>query len=573
MAGIAAASAIEVPAALAAELPNGVAAGDVTSRSGVLWARAAVPGIVKFHLAKNPGFAGGETYAVKAKDVTVPVKKTVRDLEPGTTYYYRATDAAGNSSVGRFRTAPEACADTGVRFGVSGDWRPELAPYPAIRNVPSRNLDFFIDHGDTIYAENYSDPSQPTAATLPEYRAKYAETMATRLGLNTRRDLRGSTAILATIDDHEVINDFAGGAPPATDPRFDDTGAYINETQRYRDGLKAFHDYMPIAEETYRKTGDTRTDGKPKLFRTRTYGNAATVIVLDNRSFRDTELPPVTNITDPAQVGAFLYASFDPSRTMLGAAQLSDLKASLLEAQGQGVVWKFVLTPEPAQNLGVLEASDRFEGYSYERAEILRFVDEQDIDNVVFVSADIHGTIVNNLTYQNAPFTAQIPSDTFEIVTGAVAFDAPFGQTVMGLAAQLGLVSPPLKAFYDLLPIWSVPGAPNDKNDILTAVINQVLQPYGYDPLGLVNSGLDATLVSGDYTSAHTYGWTEFEVDADTKALRVVTYGIAPYTAADLANDPGGVAAQQPQVVQEFRVTPVLAAVLANRHGGCDHLE
>jgi hypothetical protein len=261
----------------------------------------------------------------------------MRDLEPGTTYCYRATDAAGNSSVGRFRTAPAACADTRVRFGVSGDSRPELTPYPAIRILPSRNLDFFIDHRDTICAENYSDPSQPTAATLPEYRAKYAESMATRLGLNTRRDLHGSTAILATIDDHEVTNDFAGGAPPATDPRFDDSGAYINETQRYRDGLQAFH------------------------------------------------------------------------------------------------------------------------------------------------------TIVNNLTYQNAPFTAQIPSDTFEMVTGAVALDAPFGQTVMGLATQLGLA----------------------------------------------NSGLDATLVSGDYTSAHTCGWTEFDVDPATKELRVVTYGIAPYTAAD----------------------------------------
>ena len=40
----------------------------------------------------------------------------------------------------------------GLRFGVAGDWRGELAPYPAISNVAGRNLDFFVEHGDTIYA-------------------------------------------------------------------------------------------------------------------------------------------------------------------------------------------------------------------------------------------------------------------------------------------------------------------------------------------------------------------------------------------------------------------------------------
>jgi len=46
------------------------------------------------------------------------------------------------------------------------------------------------------------------ATTLQEYRAKQSEVYETRFGLNTLGDLRTST-ILATIDDHEVINDFA----------------------------------------------------------------------------------------------------------------------------------------------------------------------------------------------------------------------------------------------------------------------------------------------------------------------------------------------------------------------------
>ncbi len=45
--------------------------------------------------------------------------------------------------------------------------------------------------------------------------------------------------LLATIDNHEVMNDFAGGAPAASDPRFPENAGLINETELFRDGLQA----------------------------------------------------------------------------------------------------------------------------------------------------------------------------------------------------------------------------------------------------------------------------------------------------------------------------------------------
>lgn len=36
---------------------------------------------------------------------------------------------------------------------------------------------------------------------------------------------------------------------------------------------------------------------------------------------------------------------------MLGTAQLDDIKADLRAAQDQGITWKFVMVPEPIQNL------------------------------------------------------------------------------------------------------------------------------------------------------------------------------------------------------------------------------
>jgi len=81
-------------------------------------------------------------------------------------------------------------------------------PYPAVSNADERNLDFFLSTA-TPSTPTFS-PAVPVAqaTTLQEYRAK--QSGETRFGLNTLGDLRTSTSILATIDDHEVINDFAG---------------------------------------------------------------------------------------------------------------------------------------------------------------------------------------------------------------------------------------------------------------------------------------------------------------------------------------------------------------------------
>ncbi|MEA5545942.1 alkaline phosphatase D family protein, partial [Limnoraphis robusta CCNP1324] len=203
------------------------------------------------------------------------------------------------------------------------------------------------------------------------------------------RLVRASTPILASIADHEVTNDFSGGAPAASDPRFGGPEPFINETPLYTNGIVAFHEWHPIDVETYGATGSPPTDGQRTLYRSRWYGSDAAIHVLDARSFRDAGLTPA-DPTNPADIGRFVAESFDPSRTMLGRVQVEELKADLLATKNAGIRWKFVVVPEPIQNLGVAAASDRFEGYAAERTEILSFIDDNDISNVVFVAADIH---------------------------------------------------------------------------------------------------------------------------------------------------------------------------------------
>ncbi|MCI0538428.1 MAG: alkaline phosphatase D family protein, partial [Verrucomicrobiales bacterium] len=396
---------------------------------------------------------------------------------------------------------------------------------------------------------------------------KHGEVYAARFGLNALGDLRASTAVFAVIDDHEISNNFAGGAP--TDSNSPGTSAaFFNETIIYRTALQAFHEYNPIQEQTYDTPGHARTHGKPKLYRTRRFGSDAAIFLLDARSFRDRELPEVRNPLNTEEIDAFNSLTFDldpktgtklPRRTMLGAQQLSDLKEDLLAARMDGVLWKFVLVPEPMQNFGFADGQDRFEGYATERTELLKFIADHQIKNVVFISADIHGTVVNNLNYQLGPGQPGIPTESFEVVTGPVAYDKPFGPTVFDAAERidflpganlLQLILRSLdvanRAAFDALPQM-------EKDRLFKSVMDTQLNLLGLDSTGLDSSDVLATLTTGNYVAVHTYGWTEFEIDRLSHRLTVTTYGIPPYTPGEATE---AVVSRAPAIVSAFTVLP-----------------
>lgn len=504
--------------------PNRVASGDISQTSAVLWAYTKLAGTVRFEVALDESFEQiVQTLDVEPSAYRLPAKQRVGGLQPGTEYFYRASLNGGKQfSVGRFVTSHSPDGKYGLRFGISGDGRGDQLPFTSIANAPARELDFFAYIGDTIYADVASGVGGGIdfAVTRREYLAKHEEVISEVDGLNTLADLRASTGFYVTIDDHEVINDFSGGAHPSTDLRFDQNGDFINETDRYIDAMAALRNFYPVNPSLYGDTGDPRTAFKRKLYRYETFGQDAALILLDCRSFRDAPLEEA-DPSDTLSVLNFLAKSFDPTRTMLGKAQMDDLKSDLLDAQAKGVVWKFVVVPEPIQNLGVAAASDRFEGYAAERTEILSFVDDNDIDNVVFVAADIHGTVVNNVTYQLGPGQPQIELPVFEITTGAVAYDAPFGPTVVELAEAFGLLTQEQIALYNSLPLPF-------QDDFIEGLINENVVPLGYDPVGLQGSPIEATLDLGKYVATHTYGWTEFEIHPETSELTIVVYGQDP---------------------------------------------
>ena len=75
-------------------MPNGLAAGDTTSHSAVLWTRSTALGSVVFEYSTDATFGSGVTAVMRSVvDGSVPVKAEIGGLAAGTRYYYRATDA------------------------------------------------------------------------------------------------------------------------------------------------------------------------------------------------------------------------------------------------------------------------------------------------------------------------------------------------------------------------------------------------------------------------------------------------------------------------------------------------
>jgi phosphodiesterase/alkaline phosphatase D-like protein len=545
-------------------LPNAVASGDTTQTSTVLWTRTIVPGPVTFDYSTDGNFSTFESQTTTATDPTIPVQIEVTGLEPNTQYFYRATDRFGTTEIGQFKTLAPLGTQTGLRFGVSGDWQGELGPFPSISNVDDRNLDFFVQLGDTLEADSISPdlPEIRQSENYSQFLTKHNEIYSPRFGINNWADLRESTTVYATWDDHDITNDFAGGAAPADSPQRNEifgsaeTG-FVNDTSVFDSALRAFLDFKPLREEFYGETGDPRTANERKLYRFNVHGDDAATFVLDTRSFRDAPLPFLPETASSEEVNQYLEDAFEPDRTMLGAVQLQELKDDLLAAENGGITWKFVMSTVPMQHYGIPVAGERWEGFAAERTDLLRFITENDIDNVVFVTGDFHGNAVNDVTYSEGVGQPQIPTGAFDVTIGPVGiqlnigdgpFAAPFGAATVAFTPD-ELLPESEKERYQTL-------SREEKNAFVRQVVDNRIVPLGYTPIGLEDSNIDAQLLQGSYIAAHNYGWSEFDIDPVTQQLTVTTYGVEPYTADEIAANPEAIATQTPFVASQFVVNP-----------------
>jgi alkaline phosphatase D len=402
--------------AAAVAFTHGVASGEVTPISAVLWTRVDQEAALTVEVSTDPGFAGrtlrSPAVASAANDFTATV--TAKPLKPATQYFYRWRHDTSLSDVGTFTTAPLPSATADVRFAWSGDSDPSrIGGVPVFNNwealdaVRQEQPDFFVYLGDTIYSDFRAGGVLPDAQTLSEYRDLYK---AGRDFL-ALRDLARVTSLYAMWDDHEVRSDWDG---ETVDPAFLEIGR------------KAFLEYMPLTERHLLHDPDCTAD---PLFRVFRWGQAAEVIILDTRACRSASveliclgdftptLPPFLRIQFglPPQVApGCLEAINDPSRTILGKLQKERLKAALLASRAK---FKFVITPQNIQQLYLLPY-DNWEGYAAERAEILSFIRDHDLRDVVFLTTDGHQNVMNRVFIDRFADPEPI---AYEAMTGPIA--------------------------------------------------------------------------------------------------------------------------------------------------------
>ena len=169
-----------------------------------------------------------------------------------------------------------------------------------------------------------------------------------------------------------------------------------------------------------------------KLYGTQQFGTNAQVFNLDTRTFRDVRLNKPTVGGDDTGVRAD-----NLNRTLLGATQKAWFKQSLLDAQAAGVTWKFINITDPIDMIGAYGSGDDggkswWGGYRAERNEILKFIADNNIKNVVFLASDDHQGRINELTYlpdasldPTNPANYKVVDRVFSIVDGPMGATGP----------------------------------------------------------------------------------------------------------------------------------------------------
>jgi alkaline phosphatase D len=386
---------------------HGIAAGEVTSTSAVIWSRC--DRAADLYVAVDPALGGkpieGTARAVAENDFTAKVH--VGGLTPNTSYAYRAWCSAGDADSGAvgdavsgvLRTAPSPDSPQAVRFVWGGDvggqnaCRDRTEGYPIFRTIAAQRPDFFVGLGDMVYADspclaqgrygNQQIPGPPNRATdVPGFWAYWKYNREDEAS----QRLLASTPYYAVWDDHEVLNDFGPQRDIGPSPPYP-PGRHLLPL-----GRKAFVDYNPFRS------------APPHLYRSIRWGQQLELFLLDTRSYRDAN----DRADDPRH-----------PKTMLGREQLRWLKESLRRSDA---TWKVIVssvtlsvpTCVPGRGCDDWASFDQRTGFKYELLDILRFTQAHGIRNQVWISTDIHFVDV----FRYTPFRDDPTFQVYEVDTG-----------------------------------------------------------------------------------------------------------------------------------------------------------
>jgi alkaline phosphatase D len=463
------------------EITDGIASGDVTDKSAIIWSRVNdQPAQMNVEYDTNVNFTNPlskTALANSSTDFTAHAK--LDSLKPDTQYYYRVwfsgsdiennnnTNSSNNNlsttsniadqiEVGTFRTAPSSNMTTNSGSAISFIWSGDLGSkgycrnadeggYSIFKSMQSLNPNFFIANGDMIYADgvcpvqgpiiNNTNNQTMTWTNIPgdfksiedpsvdwnnitEVRSIYMDHWKYNRNDTYFKEFLRNVSIYSQWDDHEVINDF-GSKWPYWNLFSVNREGYPNIA---KEGINGFLYYSPLDSDNDNGAGnysDTR------IYRSFNWGKDLDLFLLDARSYRSQN---------------HLADTPDSNKTMLGVEQLEWLKQEL---SNSNATWKVISSDVPisiptGSNASILGRDGWANGnetgkYSYytgferELTDLFRFIDEQSIKNIVFLTTDVHfpASIRYNFDLNNDGNMTEI----YELVSGplrAIRLGAPF---------------------------------------------------------------------------------------------------------------------------------------------------
>ena len=540
---------------------DAIAAGDVTATDVVLWTRAKdaanpVSYALTLKVATDAALQTVVQTVTANTDINedFTVKTIVTGLTAGTRYYYQYSSTGGAiSAIGTFKTAYSPSASSAVKFAFSGDADGKWRPYASVADIGSQNLDFFAFLGDTMY-ENAVSSDSPTVPspdvnlqlTFDALRRKFLENVkpAPSGTLSSLKTFFASQANYTLLDNHELCSNIgsgalkgqyqSGGAPSPFGAALNGSltafdanlnGPFTNKTAGFTTMQRAYRNWEPIREQVVSAPSDLRTDGTQQMYLSQQWGKNLMFVNTDCRSYRDIRMQLTAGGSDDTGPRAD-----NPNRTMFGATQLAWLKSQLLAAQAAGTPWKFVTVSDPIDQIGPVSAAltgvtsslpttdggkSFMGGYRAERNNLMKFIADNNIKNVVFLATDDHLTRVNELLYypdpvNNPTVQALVPS-CFTIVTGPIGASGPEAFTDHTFAT--------LKSVAD-----------NYVTAQTTAKVNPVGLDKNYPGLHNVvregDTSADTLRQAIDFMSFDTFNYTTLDISANGNTLTVTTFGI-----------------------------------------------
>ena len=381
---------------------HGVASGDPDQQSIVIWTRITPSDTLeqptaKWEVADDENFTKvvkeGTIRTNAARDFTCKV--LVDGLAPGRHYFYRFIHDDVASPVGRTKTAATEAEQ--LRFAVASCSNYEWGYFNAYRAIANElDLDAVLHLGDYIYEYGIGYYGDTTIGrlnippheilSLNDYRSRYS---LYRLD----PDLQAAHQFhpfISVWDDHEITNNaYKTGAQNHQE----DEGDYMTRKEIAK---QVYYEWMPIREDV-------------PHYRNFSFGNLADLIMLDERYIGRSA--PADSLSDPKYT--------DADRTMLGREQYDWFTGALRSSPatwkliGNQVIFSRVNHASGWRNL------DAWDGYPVEQKKIGDFIQQNGVENVLFLTGDTHASWAFEVSHN--------PLQNYNSETGGIAIE--FGTT------------------------------------------------------------------------------------------------------------------------------------------------